>query len=79
MGPMRAVYLIGDRRQLRPTVMPDGANESAELLKQSLLSRLMELGYPQQALRMNYRNYPQILELARNPDSRETRRYGWQL
>lgn len=60
---MRVVVLIGDPRQLPLTVMSDGANEGAEFLKRSLLSRLMEAGYPQVWLNINYRNHPQILEL----------------
>ncbi|KUM65530.1 hypothetical protein ACN42_g1540 [Penicillium freii] len=63
MESMRVVVLIGDPRQLPPTVMSDGANEGAEFLKRSLLSRLMEAGYPQVSLNINYRNHPQILEL----------------
>ncbi|KAJ5784046.1 uncharacterized protein N7518_009723 [Penicillium psychrosexuale] len=63
MESMRVIVLIGDPRQLPPTVLSDGANEGSEFLKRSLLSRLMEAGYPQETLVTNYRNHPQILEL----------------
>ncbi|CAI7582678.1 unnamed protein product [Penicillium viridicatum] len=63
MESMRVVVLIGDPRQLPLTVTSDGANEGAEFLKRSLLSRLMEAVYPQVSLNINYRNHPQILEL----------------
>ncbi|KAJ5855163.1 hypothetical protein N7534_007706 [Penicillium rubens] len=63
MESMRVVVLIGDPYQLPPTVMSDGANEGAEFLKRSLLARLMEAGYPQVSLNIDYRNHPQILEL----------------
>lgn len=60
---MRVVILLGDLRQLSPTVLSEGANEGADFLTRSLLSRIIEAGHPQQTLSNNYRNHPEILKL----------------
>ncbi|GKZ34345.1 hypothetical protein AbraIFM66950_004575 [Aspergillus brasiliensis] len=61
---VRAVVLIGDPKQLPPTVLSEYAtNEGALYLKRSLMERLYDAGYPCTMLMTNYRNHSQILDL----------------
>ncbi|KUL83526.1 hypothetical protein ZTR_10541 [Talaromyces verruculosus] len=60
---VKAVVLIGDQKQLPPTLISENA-ESPEVnyIRRSLMQRLHEAGYPCTMLNMNYRCHPHILD-----------------
>lgn len=60
---IKGVILIGDHKELLPTVTTEtGANEGAQFLKRSLMKRLFDAGYPSTTLLTNYRSHPAILD-----------------
>jgi ATP-dependent RNA/DNA helicase IGHMBP2 len=61
---IKAVVLLGDPKQLAPTIISENvSNEGALYVKRSLMERLYKAGYPSTILRTNYRNHTDILKM----------------